>query len=135
MKILAFLIAIYTLLMLLIHVSTSKILKAWDEQPDSWISRWFPSRLALRTEALFWLLVLAAWPLWRPVVWKVLVVGFAVIHSAIWATREFLAKGKRGSPSTASPVMKRAIVAFDLVEAFVLAAVGITAALFLTQPR
>lgn len=53
MKILALLIAIYTPLMLLIHVSTGKILRAWNEQSDSWISRRFTPQRALRIEALF----------------------------------------------------------------------------------
>ena len=60
MKILALVIAIYAPVMLLIHLSTGKILRAWSEQPASWISRWFPARRALRTEALFWLLAVSA---------------------------------------------------------------------------
>jgi hypothetical protein len=48
-------------LMLLIHLSTGKILRAWNEQSDSWISRRFTPPRALRIEALFWLLALAAW--------------------------------------------------------------------------
>lgn len=38
MKILALLIAIYTPLMLVIHVSTGKILTAWNEQSDSLVT-------------------------------------------------------------------------------------------------
>jgi len=133
MKILALLVAIYTPVMLLIHLSTGKILRAWNEQPGSSISRWFPPRCALRTEALFWFLALAAWFLWRPLVLKILVIVFAVIHLAIWAAGEFRTNGKKGSAFTASPTMKRAIVAFDLAEAFILAALGVVAILYLTH--
>ena len=133
MKILALLIAIYSPAMLLIHVSTGKILKAWNEHPDSWISRWFPPRRALRTEALFWFLALAAWFLWQSLVWKVLVIMFAVIHLGIWGADEFAANRKKGSSFTASPTMRQVIVAFDLVEAFVLLAIGVAAIVYLTH--
>ena len=73
MRFLAIIIAIYVPVMLLIHVSTGRILKAWNEQPGSRLSRWFPPRRALRVEAVFWLLALAAWSLWRPLAWKAVV--------------------------------------------------------------
>jgi len=135
MKILALLIAVYVPVMLMIHVSTGKILKAWNEHPDSWISRWFPPRRALRTEAAFWLLALAAWFLWRPLVWKVLVVVFAAIHLGIWAAGEFRVNRKDGSAFTTSPTVKRIIVVFDFAEAFVLAALEVVAVLYLAHPR
>jgi len=135
MKILALLVAIDTPVMLLIHLSTGKILNAWNEQPASWISRWFSPRRALRTEALFWLLALAAWFLWRALAWKVLVVVFAVIHLGLWGADEFAGNRKNVSAFTATPKMRRVIVAFDLVEAFVLAALGVAAVSYLTRPR
>jgi hypothetical protein len=135
MKILVLLIAIYTPVMLLIHLSTGKILRAWNEQPDSWIRRWFPPRRALRTEGIFWLLALAAWFFWRPLAWKVLVVIFAVIHLSIWGADEFAIRRKSASAFTTTPVMRRVIVAFDLVEAFVLAAVEVIAVSYLTHAR
>jgi hypothetical protein len=55
MKILAFLVSVYAPLMLLIHVSTEKILTAWNEQPDFWIRLWFPPQRELRAEGTFWL--------------------------------------------------------------------------------
>lgn len=131
MRTLALVIAIYVPVMLLIHVSTQKILKAWDEQPDSRISRWFPPRRALRVEGVFWLLALAAWSLWQPLAWKVLVSFFATVHLAIWGTGEFRIARKDPSVFTTSPAMNRAIVVFDLLEAFVLAALGFLAVLFL----
>lgn len=131
MKILALLVAIYAPVMLLIHVSTGKILTAWNGKPESWISRRFPARRALRTEALFWLLALASWFLWQSIVWKVLVVVFAAIHLGIWAAAEFRGNREENSRFTVSPTMERAIVAFDLVEAIVLAGIGIVAILYL----
>jgi len=134
MRILAFVIAIYTPVMLLIHVSTSKILRAWNEQPDSGISRWFTPRRALRVEGVFWLLALAAWSLWQPLVWKVLVVVFALIHLGIWGAGELTAGRQKGPAFTSSPTVKRIIVIFDLVEAFVLAALGVVTVLYLIGP-
>ena len=131
MKIFALVIALYAPVMLLIHLATGKILRAWKEQPASWISRWFPPRRALRTEALFWLLALAAWFLWRSLAWKVLVVTFAVIHLGIWGAGEFRANRNNVSISTAAPNLRRVIVVFDLVEAFVLAAMGVLAVAYL----
>lgn len=135
MKILALVIAVYAPVMLLIHVSAGKILKDWREYPDSWISRQFPPRRALRIEALFWVLALVSWFLWQSLIWKVLVVVFAVIHLAIWAGDEFRVKRKNGSVFTASPAIKQIVVIFDSVEAFVLAALGAVAVLYLTHPR
>ena len=133
MKILALLIASYVPLMLLIHVSTAKILKAWNEHPGSWISRWFPARRALRVEGVFWLLALLSWFLWQSLLWKVWVVLFAAIHLGIWAADEFRANGKSGSAFAVSPTMNRAIVVFDMAEAVVLAGIGIVAILYLSH--
>ena len=134
MRILALLIVIYVPAMLVIHVSTGKILRAWDEQPDSLIGRWFPPRRALRIEALFWVLALAAWSLWQPLVLKVLVVLFGSIHLGIWGADEFAAGRQKGPAFTASPTVKRIIITFDAAEAFVLAALGVVALLFLIRP-
>ena len=131
MKILALLVAIYAPLMLLVHVSTGKILEAWNEHPGSWISRRFPARSALRVEGVFWLLALFSWFLWQSLLWKILVVLFAAIHLGIWAADEFRADGKNGSAFTASPKIQRAIVVFDMAEAVVLAGIAIVAILYL----
>lgn len=133
MRVLGLFVAIYAPVMLLIHVSTGKILEAWNEQPDSWISRWFPPGRALRVEGVFWLLALAAWPLWRPLVWKVLVVIFALIHLGIWGAGELTADRQEGSAFTTSPTVKRIIVVFDAVEAFVLVALGVVTVLYLIR--
>ena len=132
MRILAFIIAIYSPVMLVIHVSTAKILRTW-KQPDSWISRWFPPRCALRVEGVFWLLALASWFLWRSLAWKILVIVFAVIHLAIWAADEFRVSRKDGPAFTVSPAVTRAIVVFDAVEAVVLAGIGTVAIMYLVQ--
>ena len=133
MKILALLVAIYAPLMLLVHVSTGKILEAWNEHPGSWISRRFPARSALRVEGVFWLLALFSWFLWQSLLWKILVVLFAAIHLGIWAADEFRANGKSGSAFMVSPRMQRAIVVFDMAEAVVLAGIGIVAILYLSH--
>lgn len=138
MTILAFILIAYTLLMLLIHVSTGKILKAWGGPADSWIKVRFPPQRALRVEALYWLLACAGWTLWRPLAWKILIVVFAAIHLAVWLAFELNALHIGGSDA-ASPRgaggLHQVIVAFDLIEAFVLAAAGIMALLFLLYAR
>lgn len=133
MRTLALVIAIYTPVMLLIHVSTGKILIAWNEQPDSRTSRWFTPRRALRVEGAFWLLALAAYFLWQSLAWKILVIAFAAIHLGIWATGEFRSSGEGGSVFGHSPAISRAIVAFDAVEAVVLVGIGAVAVLYLTH--
>ena len=134
MKIPALLIAVYTPVMLLIHVSTGKILRAWNEQPDSRISRWFTPRCALRVEGVFWLLALAAGPLWQSLVLKVLVAVFSAIHFAIWIAGEFRVDWKSDSAFATSPTWKRIIVIFDSVEALVLAVLGVVAVSYLIHP-
>jgi hypothetical protein len=131
MKILAVVVAAYTPLMLLIHLSTGRILKDWNQRPDSWISRWFPPLRALRVEGIFWLLVLAAWSLWRPLAWKIVLVVFAAIHLAIWAADEFGGRARGLSAFNVGPKMERIIVTFDLVESAVLATVGVVAVMYL----
>ncbi|HEX5413075.1 MAG TPA: hypothetical protein VFZ27_14585 [Terriglobia bacterium] len=135
MKVLGLVIAVYTPVMLLIHVTTSKILEAWNEHPTSWISLRFPPKRALRIEGVYWLLALAAWPLWNTLVWKILVGVFGLIHLGIWGASEFRAGREKRSTFSTSPMMNRIIVAFDSVEAIVLAALQIVAILFLTHPK
>jgi hypothetical protein len=134
MKIVALIIALYTLPMLLIHLSTAKILKAWSGVASSWIKRQFPPRRALRVEALYWLLSLAAWPLWRAAGWKALVAVFASIHLGIWLASELgkiqLSSEPKGSPADVRR-LNRAIITFDLIEAIVLVVVGTLAVLYL----
>lgn len=134
MKILALIIAAYTLPMLLIHLSTATILKAWSGAAGSWIKKQFPPRRALRVEALYWVLSLMAWPLWRAVVWKTLIVLFATIHLGVWLSGEF-GKIQLSSVPEADPAharrLNRAIITFDLIEAVILVAVGTLAVLYL----
>lgn len=131
MKILALLIAIYTPLMLVIHVSTGKILTAWNEQSDSWISRRFPPQRALRIEALFWLLALAAWSLWQPLAWRVIIALFAAIHLGISGAGELTNNKTNVFVLNRNLYLERVIVVFDLIEAFALAALGVLAVLYL----
>ncbi|TAM84665.1 MAG: hypothetical protein EPN47_00690 [Acidobacteria bacterium] len=134
MKILGLLIVVYTPVMLLIHVGTSKILRAWNQHPTSWISRRLPPQRALRIEGMYWLLALAAWPLWHALGWKVVVVLFALIHLGIWAAGELTAGRKKKPAFTTSPSLNQIIIVFDSVEALVLTALGVIAVLFLTRP-
>lgn len=135
MKILALLIAIYTPLMLVIHVSTGKILTAWNEQSDSWISRRFPPQRALRIEALFWLLALAAWSLWQPLAWRVIIALFAAIHLGIWGAGELTINKTNIFVLNRNLYLERVIVVFDLIEAFALAALGFFALWYLIHAR
>lgn len=134
MKILALVIAVYTLPMLLIHVSTTKILKAWSGGVGSWITRHFSPQRALRVEAFYWLLTLLVWSIWQPTAWKVLVALFAAIHLGIWLAAE-LGKIQLSGEATGDHEharrLDRAIIIFDLVEAVVLVAVGSLAVLYL----
>ncbi|MGH9360027.1 MAG: hypothetical protein ACRD1O_12755 [Terriglobia bacterium] len=133
MKILALVIIAYTAVMLLIHVSTGKILKAWNGPAGSWIKRRFPPQRALRVEALYWLLTLAAWPLWPSSAWKTLVVVFAAIHLTVWGAGELrtIRLSGEGDLPAQTHHAHRAIIAFDLVEAAVLIAVGWLTVLYL----
>lgn len=137
MKSLAIIILAYTPIMLLIHVSTGKILKAWNGPDGSWISRRFPPQRALRVEALYWLLVLAGWSIWPSSIWKALVAVFAAIHLSFWLTGELRAirlNGEGDSPSAGARV-HRVIITFDLVEAVMLVIVALLAVLYLANVR
>ena len=131
-------IAAYTLLMLAIHVSTGKILEGWSGPASSWMNRWFPQRRALRIEAAYWVLVIAAWPLWPSHGWKIVVAIFAAIHVAIWLAGEFrlLHYGPSGgSVSGHSRWKNRAIIIFDLIEAIALVGVGWLTTVYLLHPN
>lgn len=132
MNILAPILIAYTGIMLAIHVSTARILEAWNGAADSWISRRFPPQRALRTEALYWVLVLVGWSLWRQAGWKIAIVIFAIIHLAVWAGGEAGAIRLSTSGDSAAARKERlAIIAFDLAEAVVLVAVAVFAVLHL----
>jgi len=123
MRILAFVLIAYTAVMLVIHVTSWKLLQKWAVPGDSWASRRFSAQTALRLEAFYWLLVLAMWPLWPSAGWKVLVAVFAAIHLGAWAVGE-LQTIRAGALPTAPTKARRFIVAFDLVEAVALAAIA-----------
>ena len=137
MKVLAFVIIAYTAVMLPIHVSTGKILDAWAGTAGSWIQRRFPPQRALRVEALYWALSLAAWSLWPALGWRVLVAVFAAIHLGIWAAGELHAihlNTGDASPSDNRHV-HRAIITFDLVEAMMLVAIAWLSVLYVLRMR
>ena len=140
MTILAFILIAYTVVMLLIHVSTGKILEAWDggSGPAAlWIQRRFPPQRALRVEALYWALSLVAWSIWPSFGWKIAVVVFAAIHLGIWAAGELHAiRLKSDEALTAkSHKVHRTIIAFDLVEAALLVAIAWLSVLYLQRTR
>lgn len=136
MKFLALIILAYTPIMLLIHVSTGKILKAWNGPDSSWISRRFPPRRALRVEAFYWLLALAGWSLWPSAVWKILVAVFATIHLSFWLAGELRAirlDGEAGPAPASAPRAHQVIILFDSIEAVMLALVALFAVLYLAH--
>lgn len=123
MKILAVVLIAYSAGMLLIHLSSWKLLEKWQRSEGSWAKRRFPPRVVLRIEALYWLLVLAGWPLWPSAGWKSLVVVFAAIHLSFWLAGELQAS-RSGAVTGPPPKTHRFIVAFDMVEAVALIAIG-----------
>ncbi|MFZ0662924.1 MAG: hypothetical protein WAM66_09555 [Acidobacteriaceae bacterium] len=123
MKVLALVLIAYTAVMLLIHVTSGKLFKLWNGPGDSWVKRWFSAQVALRVEALYWLLVLASWPFWPSGGWKTVVVVFAVIHLGAWLAGERQVL-RSGAPSALPPKARRFVVAFDLVEAVALVAIA-----------
>lgn len=123
MKILAFVLIAYTLVMLLIHLTSWKLLQKWNGPADSWINQRFSAQVALRVEALYWLLVLVSWPFWPSAAWKAVVVAFAVIHLGVWLEGE-LRRARVGALSSPPVAAHRFIVAFDLVEAGALVAIA-----------
>jgi len=121
-KVLILLAISFTALMLLIHVSTWKILKEWSEPNGSWIKTRFPPQRALRVEALYWLLCLGGWTLWPSSAWKAMAVVLAGIHLGIWAASE-LHVVPVSALQTQSGKTRRSIIAFDLAEAGALVAI------------
>jgi hypothetical protein len=130
-KSLAFVIAICTLAMLAVHVSSWKLVEAWYDTGGSRLGRIFTPRHVLRGEAAYWILALAAWPLWRPLAMKVVVGTFAAIHIAAWLAGEMKRTGVIAGPADAPSRCRlaTAIIAFDLIEALALVAVGWFAAM------
>lgn len=122
-KILAVVLVVYTAGMLLIHLTSAKLLRKWNSPGDSWAKRRFSPQVILRIEALYWLLILASWPLWPSSAWKAVVAVFAAIHLAGWLAGELQA-ARSGTPTAPPPKAHRFIVAFDLVETIALVAIA-----------
>lgn len=133
MTVLAVVVVAYSAVMLLIHLSTSKILEEWDRPDGSWLQKRFPPQRLLQIEALYWLLALASWPLWSSSPFKAMVIVFAMIHLGIWAAGELhLLRLSLGTSQTnQTGKARRIIIGFDLVEAAALVAIGCFAALSL----
>jgi hypothetical protein len=137
MTIFAFLLLAYTSVMLLIHVSTGKLLKEWDGPAESWIKRQFPPRRALRVEALYWSLCLGTWHLWPSPAWKAVIIVFAVIHLGAWMASELhvFQLNVRDPPSAQTSKTRRLIIAFDLIEAGALVAIAWLSVLYVLHPE
>lgn len=113
----------YTAVMLLIHVTSWKLLREWAAPGDSRLKRRFSARAALWVEAVYWAFLVASWRFWPSPAWKAIVVFFAVIHIAVWLAGE--AETKRHGASSPPPAKaRRYIVGFDLVEAVALIAIA-----------
>lgn len=130
MKILAFILIAYTAVMLLIHLTSWKLLQKWSGPEDSWTRRRLSAQVVLRIEALYWLLVLASWPFWPSTSWKAVVAVFAAIHLGAWLVGE-LRSVRAGPPQALPRKAHRYIIAFDLVEAGALVAIAWFAAVHL----
>lgn len=138
MRLLAVLFLAYTIGMLLIHLSTWRLLKAWDRSSESWVKRRLPPQRVLRVEALYWSLSLAGLmilPPWPATIWKVAIFAFAIIHLGIWMVAEL--RGfqwtAQGVPSAGTSKMHRLIIAFDLLEAGALIAIAWSTFRYISQ--
>lgn len=133
-SILAVVLVAYTAGMLLIHLTSAKLLRKWNGPGNSWAKRRFPPQGILRIEALYWLLILASWPLWPSPAWKAVVVVFAAIHLAVWLAGE-LQTIRSGAPTAPPPKAHHFIVAFDLIETIALVAIAWFAVFHLLHPE
>ena len=126
LRFLAASLLITTPAMLAIHLASYKLVQQWCAPNSSWAARWLPPMRLLRLEAGHWVLALAAWPLWRSVAAKMLVMVFASLHLIGWIGAEF--RGARLHQTFAKepyrPVVALGVAAFDLVEFFALLVVG-----------
>ena len=118
----AALLLVYASLMLVIHVTSWKLVEHWYGGA-SWVKRWLPLDRVVRGEAVFWVLVLLAWPLWRPRAFRIIIAIFAVIHLVVWIVVD--ARRNRGPLLAGWPIRKitRSLATFDSIEALVLAGI------------
>lgn len=123
MNVLATVLIAYSAGMLLIHLSSWKLLQKWRRPGGSWVRRWFPPHSVLRIEALYWVLILASWPFWPSAAWKAVLIAFAVIHLGVWLAGEVQAS-RSGAVAAPPPRAHRYIIAFDLVESVALVAIA-----------
>jgi hypothetical protein len=126
MKPLALAILVGTIAMLAVHISSWKLVEAWYGAGGSRLGGILTPLRVLRGEAVYWALVLAAWPLWHPLAMKMAVAMFAAIHLAAWWIGEIrrakIAAGPGDNPSRRK--LARAVTVFDLIETLPLVAVA-----------
>ncbi|HVA00462.1 MAG TPA: hypothetical protein VMV34_02295 [Terriglobia bacterium] len=122
---------IYTALMLGLHLTSWKLVAEWQGAEDTWVKRWLPAMWVVRVEAFYWLLALAAWPLWSSLM-EVLVAAFATIHLVLWIGMEWKRSHDRSLPGDGffSHKLTLVVTTFDFVEAFALIVLGYSAMTF-----
>jgi hypothetical protein len=137
MKPLASILVIYTAVMLGVHLLSWRLVERWYGGSDSWVKRRLTPLRVLRGEALYWGLVLAAWPLWPSVLVKIAFTVFGTIHFGGWLAAESrclrIAQGPESSSSRRA--LTRAITIFDLAEVFPLVAVAACGLIYLLGAR
>jgi hypothetical protein len=122
-----------TIAMLAVHIGSWKLVEAWYGAGGSRLGGVLTPLRVVRGEAIYWVLVLLGWPLWRPLALKVSVATFAAIHCAAWMVGEFKRQQIVAGPAKSSSRRKlaQAITVFDWIETFALLAVGWSAVLAL----
>ncbi len=91
----------------------------------------------LRVEALYWALVLAAWPLWRSVYARVVLAVFAAIHIGVWFAAEWRPARLANAPESPSSrrALARVVTAFDSIEVLPLVAVAVYCLSYLLRAK
>src|SRR5581483_7055362 len=126
MKPLASILVSFSAVMLVVHVASWKLVEKWYGGDDSWIKPRLTPLRVLRGEAVYWVLVLAAWPLWRSRFAKITFSIFAAVHLGGWIAAELRPESLTTDPEPrhARLTLTRAVTIFDLAEVFPLVAVA-----------
>lgn len=121
---LALALLISTLPMLVVHLASGKLLREWSATPRSWLGRKLSPRTLLRGEAAYWGMALLGWPMWHPWALKATVAVLFGVHMVAWAVGELRRGEITGRHVADAPRLRRAIIAFDVLEALVLVGLG-----------
>jgi hypothetical protein len=125
MKPLASILVSCSAVMLVVHAMSWKLVEKWYGG-DSWVKRRLTPLRVLRGEAVYWVTVMAAWPLWRSAVAKITFSIFAAVHLGGWVAAELRPERLTTDPEPPYPrrTITRAVTVFDLAEVFPLVAVA-----------